>query len=82
MAPKAFALLTTRNTVNPMYSPKGGIDPATLLTTRNTVNPMYSPKGGIDPARGRNGTEGRGTGQKAKGTAVMAEHSGSKFAAA
>ena len=35
---------------------------------------------GINPARGRNGIEGMGTGEKANGTAVMAAHRGSKFA--
>lgn len=35
---------------------------------------------GIDPARGRNGVEGMGTGEKANGTAVMTVHKGSNFA--
>lgn len=35
---------------------------------------------GINSARGRNGTEGKGTGEKANGSAVMAAHRGSKFA--
>jgi len=37
---------------------------------------------GIAPARERNDTEGKGTGQKAKGAVVTTAHSGSKFAAA
>ena len=35
---------------------------------------------GINPARGRNGAEGKGKREKANGSAVMAEHRGSKFA--
>lgn len=35
---------------------------------------------GINPARGRNGIEGKGKGEKANGTAVMAVHRGSDFA--
>ena len=37
---------------------------------------------GIAPVRGRNGIEGKGKGEKANGTAVMAVHRGSKFAPA
>lgn len=35
---------------------------------------------GINPVRGRNGIEGKGKGEKANGTAVIAEHRGSRFA--
>lgn len=35
---------------------------------------------GIDPVRERNGAEGKGKREKANGSAVMAEHRGSKFA--
>ena len=35
---------------------------------------------GIDSARGTNGIEGKGKGEKANGVAVMAVHRGSNFA--
>ena len=41
-----------------------GLKHAQLFNTRNVVNPMCSSNSmrGIDPVRGRNDTEGRGTG--------------------
>ncbi|MEE0840424.1 MAG: hypothetical protein U0L72_07795 [Acutalibacteraceae bacterium] len=43
---------------------------------------MFLCNRGIAPARGRNDTEGKGTGQKANGAVVTTAYSGSKFAAA
>lgn len=37
-------------------------------------------KRGINPARERNDAEGKGKREKANGSAVMAEHRGSRFA--
>jgi hypothetical protein len=47
----------------------------------NLVSPICSLYlQGIDLARGRNGIEGTGKGEKANGTAVMAVHRGSNVA--
>ena len=51
-----------------------------LFIMRNLVSPMRSSERGINPARGRNDVEGKGKREKANGFAVMAKHSGSKFA--